>query len=129
MVAKQFSDIIQRFLMKEINKVIGKYTKVSNEDVEVVEGLMKLIEDEELKEELYKDFDNTLKIAKELEEEYAEDKADIISMYLGIKDNTELKVSIKEAIKYYDDLKDNDYILIDGRHLIYKKGSNDELSS
>ena len=114
MVAKQFSDIIQRFLMKEINKVIGKYTKVSNEDVEVVEGLMKLIEDEELKEELYKDFDNTLKIAKELEEEYAEDK----------KDNTELKVSIKEAKKYYDDLKDNDYILIDGRHLIYKKGSN-----
>lgn len=123
MVAKQFSDIIQRFLMKEINKVIGKYTKVSNEDVEVVEGLMKLIEDEELKEELYKDFDNTLKIAKELEE-CVEDRADIISMYLGIKDNTELKVSIKEVIKYYDDLKDNDYILIDGRHLIYKKDSN-----
>ena len=45
-------------------------------------------------------------------------------MYLGIKDNTELKVSIKEVIKYYDDLKDNDYILIDGIHLIYKKGSN-----
>mgnify|MGYP007031576455 CR=1 FL=1 len=123
MVAKQFSDIVQRFLMKEINKVIGKYTKVSNEDVEVVEGLMKLIEDEEFKEELYKDFDNTLKIAKELEE-CVEDRADIISMYLGIKDNTELKVSIKEVIKYYDDLKDNDYILIDGRHLIYKKDSN-----
>lgn len=124
MVAKQFSDIIQRFLMKEINKVIAKYSKVSNEDVEVVEGLMKLIEDEEIKEEFYKDYDNTLKIAKELEEEYVEDRADIISMYLGIKDNTELKVSIKEVIKYYDDLKDNDYILIDGRHLIYKKGSN-----
>lgn len=124
MVAKQFSDIIQRFLMKEINKVIAKYSKVSNEDVEVVEGLMKLIEDEELKEEFYKDFDNTLKIAKELEEEYVEDRAEIISMYLGIKDNTELKVSIKEVIKYYDDLKDNDYILIDGNHLIYRKNSN-----
>ena len=123
MVAKQFSDIVQRFLMKEINKVIAKYSKVSNDNIEVVEGLMKLIEDEEFKEELYKDFDNTLKIAKELEEEYAEDRADIVSMYLGIKDNTELKVSIKEAIKYYDDLKENDYILIDGRHLIYKKGS------
>ena len=112
MVAKQFSDIVQRFLMKEINKVIAKYTKISNEDVEVVEGLMKLIEDEDLKEGLYKDFDNTLKIAKELEEEYVEDRVDIISMYLGIKDNTELKLSIKEVIKYYDDLKDNDYILI-----------------
>ena len=123
MVAKQFSDIVQRFLMKEINKVIAKYSKVSNDNIEVVEGLMKLIEDEEFKEELYKDFDNTLKIAKELEE-CVEDRADIISMYLGIKDNTELKVSIKEVIKYYDDLKDNDYILIDGRHLIYKKDSN-----
>ena len=68
MVAKQFSDIVQRFLMKEINKVIAKYSKVSNDNIEVVEGLMKLIEDEEFKEELYKDFDNTLKIAKELEE-------------------------------------------------------------
>ena len=123
MVAKQFSDIVQRFLMKEINKVIAKYSKVSNDNIEVVEGLMKLIEDEEFKEELYKDFDNTLKIAQELEE-CVEDRADIISMYLGIKDNTELKVSIKEVIKYYDDLKDNDYILIDGRHLIYKKDSN-----
>ena len=63
MVAKQFSDIVQRFLMKEINKVIAKYSKVSNDNIEVVEGLMKLIEDEEFKEELYKDFDNTLKIA------------------------------------------------------------------
>ena len=124
MIAKQFSDIVQRFLMKEINKVIAKYSKVSNDNIEVVEGFMKLIQDEELKEELYKDFDNTLKIAKELEEEYVEDRADIISMYLGIKDNTELKVSIKEVIKYYDDLKDNDYILIDGRNLIYKKDSN-----
>ena len=124
MVAKQFSDIVQKFLMKEINKVIAKYSKVSNENIEIVEELIKLIEDEELKEELYKDFDNTLEIAKELAEEYVENRADIISMYLGIKDNTELKVSIKEVIKYYDDLKDNDYILIDGNHLIYKKGSN-----
>lgn len=42
-------------------------------------------------------------------------------MYLGIKDNTELKISIKEVIKYYNDLKDNYYILIDENNLIYKK--------
>ena len=124
MIAKQFSSIIQGFIMKEINKVIGKYSRVSNEDIEVVEELLNIIEDEELKEKLYRDFDDTLKIAKELEGEYIGDKSNIVSMYLGIKDNTELKVSIKEVIKYYDDLKDNDYILIDGNHLIYKKGSN-----
>ena len=53
--------------------------------------MIKLIEDKELKEELYKDFDNTLELAKE----YVEDRANIISMYLVIKDNTQLKVSIK----------------------------------
>ena len=124
MIAKQFSDIIQRFLMKEINNVIAKYSKISNENIEIVEGFMKLIEEEGLKEELYKDFDNTLQIAKELEEGDVEDRVDIISMYIGMKYNTELKISIKEVIKYYNDLKDNDYILIDGSHLIYKKGSN-----
>ena len=124
MIAKQFSDIIQRFLMKEINNVIAKYSKISNENIEIVEGFMKLIEEEGLKEEFYKDFDNTLQIAKELEAEHAEDRLGIISMYLGIKYNTELKISIKEVIKYYNDLKDNDYILIDGSHLIYKKCSN-----
>ena len=70
MVAKQFSDIVQRFVMEEINKVIAKYSKVSNKNIEIVEELIKLIEDEELKEELYKDFDNILDIAKELEGVY-----------------------------------------------------------
>lgn len=124
MVAKQFSEIVQRFLMKEINKVIEKYSRVSNDDIEIVEELMQLIKDESLKEEFYRNFDDTLKIAKELEGEYVESKADIVSMYLGIKENTQLKVWIRDVIKYYDDLKDNDYILIDGWHLIYKKGSN-----
>lgn len=124
MIAKQFSSIIQGFIMKEINKVIGKYSRVSNEDIEVVEELLNIIEDEELKEKLYRDFDDTLKIAKELEGEYIGDKSNIVSMYLGIKENTELKIPIKDIIKYYDDLKDSDYILIDGCHLIYKKDSN-----
>ena len=61
MVANQFSDIVQIFAMKEINKVISKYSKVSNNNIEVVKWLMKLIEDEELKEEFY----NKLKIVKE----------------------------------------------------------------
>ena len=99
MVAKQFSDIIQRFLVKEINKVIEKYSRVSDENIQIIEELIKLIEDEELKEELYKDFDNTLEIAKELEGEYVEDRADIIFMYLGIKENIELKVSIQRSNK------------------------------
>ena len=36
MVANQFSDIVQIFAMKEINKVISKYSKVSNNNIEVV---------------------------------------------------------------------------------------------
>lgn len=124
MMVNKFSDIIQEFLMKEINRVIGRYSKVSNEDIEIVEGLINLIEDKVLKNELYMDFDNTLKIAKELGEEYIEDKAEILSMYQGIKQNTTLKISIEDTIKYYKELKCNDYVLFYDSHLIYKKGSS-----
>ncbi|UZP04713.1 hypothetical protein JW813_06800 [Clostridium botulinum] len=124
MLVKQFSNIVQRFCMSEINKVIGKYSIISNEDINIVERLIRKINNEELKEELYENFDETLKIAKELQVVYGENQSEIISMYLGIKRNTSLKYSIEEVMKYYEELKCNDYILLDGGHLLYKKGSN-----
>ena len=124
MIAKQFSNIVQRFCMKEINKVIGKYSRLNGDDIDIVEGLINKIEDEELKEELYDNFDDTLKIARKLENMYVENKSDVISMYLGLKRNTTLKISIEDTVRYYEELQYNDYILFNDSHLIYKKDSN-----
>lgn len=124
MIVKQFSDIIQRFCMKEINKVIGKYSRVNQDDVEIVEALIKEIHCEEIKGELFEDFEGTLKIAKELEGINVIDKQSIISMFLGIRENTSLKLSMKDVIEYCDELKDNEYILFDGGHLIYRRDAN-----
>lgn len=124
MIAKQFSDIIQRFCMKEINKVISKYSRVNSEEVAIVENLIEEIHDEDLKGELFEDFEGTLKIAKELEDIRQTDKQSIIYMFLRIRENTTLKLSMKDVIEYYDELKDNDYILLDGGHLIYRRGAN-----
>lgn len=124
MLVKQFSNIVQRFCMSEINKVIGKYSRVSNDDINIIERLIRKIDNEELKEELYENFDETLKIAKELEDVHGDNQSEIIFMYLGIKRNTTLKFSIEEVMEYYEKLKYNDYILLDEGHLIYKKDSN-----
>lgn len=124
MIAKQFSDIIQRFCMKEINKVISKYSRVNSDEVEIVEALIKEIHCEDLKGELFEDFEETLKIARELEGVNEIDKQSIISMFLGIRKNTTSKLSMKDVIEYYYELKDNDYILLDGGHLIYKRYAN-----
>lgn len=124
MIGVQFSKIIQRFCMKEINKVIGKYSRVNSEEVAIVENLIEEIHDEDLKGELFEDFEGTLKIAKELEDIRQTDKQSIIYMFLRIRENTTLKLSMKDVIEYYDELKDNDYILLDGGHLIYRRGAN-----
>lgn len=124
MIAKQFSDIIQRFCMKEINKVLSKYSRVNSDEAEIVEALIKEIHCEDLKGELFEDFEVTLKIAKELEDVRQTDKQSIISMFLGIRENTTLKLLMNDVIEYYDELKDNDYILLDGGHLIYKRYAN-----
>ncbi|MDY3361381.1 MAG: hypothetical protein SOY04_13485 [Clostridium celatum] len=124
MIAKQFSDIIQRFCMKEINKVISKYSRVNSDEVEIVEALIKEIHCEDLKGELFEDFEETLKIARELEGVNEIDKQSIISMFLGIRKNTTLKLSMKDVIEYYNELKESDYILLDGGHLIYKRYAN-----
>lgn len=124
MIAKQFSDITQRFCMKEINKVISKYSRVNSDEVEIVEALIKEIHCEDLKGELFEDFEETLKIARELEGVNEIDKQSIISMFLGIRKNTTLKLSMKDVIEYYNELKESDYILLDGGHLIYKRYAN-----
>lgn len=124
MIAKQFSDIIQRFCMKEINKVISKYSRVNSDEVEIVEALIKEIHCEDLKGELFEDFEEILKIARELEGVNEIDKQSIISMFLGIRKNTTLKLSMKDVIEYYNELKESDYILLDGGHLIYKRYAN-----
>lgn len=56
--------------MSVINKFIQKYIRVSNDDINIVASLIRKINNEELKEHLYESFDETLKIAKEIENIY-----------------------------------------------------------
>lgn len=78
MIGIKFSKIIQIFCMKEINKVIDKYSRVNSEDVEIVETLIESIHDEELKEEFLNNWSKSLKVAKEIGENEVDDR--IISL-------------------------------------------------
>lgn len=118
----KLSKIMQRFCVSEVNKIICKYNSVSKEDSQYVENLINQIDSKKLRTSLFEDFNNTLEIAKKLDG--LEDKEGIISMFLGVNNNTMMKLSISDAIEYYSDIKYNDYILLEGGRLIYKSGCN-----
>lgn len=121
---KEVSNIIQNFCMKEINNIIKKYNKITNDEIKVIEDLFQNINNENLREKLYESFDNTIKLAFELDKLHLENKSEIISMYLSLSINTELNTTIENTIRYYEELKMNEYTLIDGYHLIYKNESD-----
>ena len=83
-INNNFSPIIQRFMMNEINAVINKYSNIESEKLEYVEELLSRMEDSKFKEELIQDFDKTLKLATEIGENIV-DKFQI-EAYLWMKD-------------------------------------------
>lgn len=75
----EFSEVIQRFVVREIQALLDKYKKVDKADVEKVERLIRKITNQELKDELLQDWNKVLELANEVEEKNIDDT--IISMY------------------------------------------------
>ena len=117
----KFSSIIQSFMMNEINLVINKYSNIEPKKFEYVEALISKI-DGEFKEELIQDFDKALKLATEIGENDVDNFK--INVFLWIKNNSNLEVSISEVIKYIEAVEEEGYVSIDEGIIIYKKDSD-----
>ena len=118
----EFSEVIQRFVVREIQAVLDKYKKVDKADVEKVERLIRKITNQELKDELLQDWNTVLELANEVEEKNIDDT--IISMYQWIKSNVKSSVNLDEVIEWCYEIKEYGYALIYENHLIYKKTAN-----
>ena len=116
-----FSSIIQNFMMNEINSVINKYSNIEPKKLEYVEALISKV-DGEFKEELLQDFDKTLKLATEIGESDVDNFK--INIFLWIKNNSNLEVSISEVISYIEAVEEEGYVSIDEGIIIYKKDSD-----
>jgi uncharacterized protein YpiB (UPF0302 family) len=116
-----FSPIIKNFMMNEVNKIIYKYNNIGEEKLENVEALISKIDNEELRQELLQDFDETLKLSTEIGEQTVDNI--IIQAYLWIKKNCELEISISQMIKVFEDVEESGYGEINDSTIIYKRNA------
>lgn len=116
-----FSSIIQTFMVNEINLVINKYSNIEQKKLEYVEALISKV-DGAFKEELLQDFNKALKLATEIGESDVDNFK--INVFLWIKNNSNLELSISEVIKYIEAVEEEGYISIDEGIIIYKKDSD-----
>lgn len=116
-----FSSLIQSFMMNEINSIINKYSNIEARKLEYVEALVSKV-DGEFKEELLQDFDKALKLATEVGENDVDSFK--INVFLWIKNNSNLELSISEVIKYIEAVEEEGYASIDEDIIIYKKDSD-----
>lgn len=118
-INNNFSPIIQRFMMNEINAVINKYSNIESEKLEYVEELLSRMEDSKFKEELIQDFDKTLKLATEIGENIV-DKFQI-EAYLWMKEHFDSNISINELIRHIEEVEAEGYVEVKEGVIIYKK--------
>lgn len=116
-----FSSIIQTFMINEINSIINRYSNIEPKKLEYVEALISKV-DGEFKEELLQDFDKALKLAIEIGESDIDNF--IINIFIWIKNNSNLELSISEVIEYIEEAEENGYVSIDEGTIIYKKNSD-----
>ncbi len=119
---RNFSDIIQSFISNEINAILNKYSNMDSDKIQKVEALVSQIDDEDLKKELMIDFDKTLALATEIGNRYTD--SFIIRMYLWLKGNTELNLSIDEVEGFMQEIEENGYCEINDKTIIYIEGTN-----
>ena len=119
-ISNNISPIIQKFMMNEINTIIQKYNNVKQEEVESIEELLNKINDEDFKEELLKDFDKALNVAKEIGA--TDIRAYEIKMYLWLRRYIDKGIQISDVIRYSEEVESNGYVELDKTSIIYKKG-------
>lgn len=119
-ISNNISPIIQEFMMNEINTIIQRYNNVKQEEVESIEGLLNKINDEDFKEELLKDFDKALNLAREIGA--TDISADEIKMYLWLRRYIDKGIHISDVIRYSEEVESNGYVELDKTNIIYKNG-------
>ena len=121
-VNEEISSIIQQYIIREIKKVLDKYSSITTEEIRSVEKLINSISNEELKKEFLHDWSMSVKIAKEIGENEVDDR--IISMYQNLKSNGLEELSIGHVINWCNELDEQGYVMIDDYSIIYKSSAN-----
>ena len=116
------TEVIQKYVVREIKKILDKYKSIDIEEIRSVEKLINSISNEELKEQFLNDWSKSVKLAKEVGDSEVNDR--IISMYQALKGNGLEDLSIDYVINWCDKLDSNGYVMIDDYSIVYKSSAN-----
>lgn len=116
------TEVIQKYVVREIKKILDKYKSIDIEEIRSVEKLINSISNEELKEQFLNDWSKSVKLAKEVGDNEVNDR--IISMYQALKGNGLEDLSIDYVINWCDKLDSNGYVMIDDYSIVYKSSAN-----
>ncbi|WP_160690088.1 hypothetical protein [Clostridium sp. C2-6-12] len=99
------SHIINKFFTNELSRLTEKYNNLDVNKISGIEELMNKITDEELKEELYLDFNKVLELVKKLGDDFEEA---ILNIYVFINKNDEF-IDIEKAKQIYEEVSYKGY--------------------
>ncbi|MDY4077655.1 MAG: hypothetical protein SOY42_02515 [Clostridium sp.] len=112
------NETLNKIFQKELFKLINKFNTMSDENKELLETLYNKLGDNEW----FDDLEEALLIAKEIKAlDITEDE---LNLYLYINRGLNYNITMNEARRYYEELKEYDYILIKDEYLIYRKNGN-----
>lgn len=112
------NETLNKIFQKELFKLINKFNTMSDENKELLETLYNKLGDNEW----FDDLEEALSIAKEIKA--LDITKDELKLYLYINRGLNYNITMNEARRYYEELKEYDYILIKDEYLIYRKNGN-----
>ena len=118
-VMNELPEIIQRFLVRDIQVILDKYKRIEKSESEKVEKLLERIDNQEIRDDLFKDWNKCLTLANEFQNTDVNNI--IVSIYQWIRSNINFDTTVKQVLEYHNDLERYGYVVIEDNHLIYKK--------
>lgn len=109
------SEIINKFFIKEMEKVSKRYINLKEEEIKAVENLLSIVKDDNIKDFLLNDFDKTLKLAKTLDNDFNET---ILNIYIYMNEYAYINITIEKAREIYDEIENEGYSIVDN-HILY----------
>lgn len=110
------NEIINNLMLKEIQIVIDKYYNMDNHTKEKIREILELLKDKNLKSYLINNPNKITEIVEEIKVTELNEDVVTLFVWLNLEGN---KISIKDTITYYEEIKKNNYIKV-GKYTISK---------
>lgn len=113
------SEILNRVFVNEVKRLADKYKSISDNQKEMIQNFLQTMESKGIAVDEINNIEQALRLSREgiADEE--------LSLYKVIEEeNLQSNILIQEAKDYYYGLRENGYVMINNKYLIYEEDKN-----